>query len=316
MAATVNGSYGTEEKETMPALTTTRRRGDEGFALILALLALMLLTFLGLTLATTTSTELQIATNYRWSQQALYNAEAGLEAGKVYLRNVPGNWGAILPVARTVPWTAAVPNVPANYPTGPAGLATVDSLGRALRHWENRDCDQRGAGAGYGVVLNDPGATPSRGPFQYVTTTLGQSLNGSFTLWARRDVSLTDNGNIVDNTSNTVLVLTAEGVAPYLGSQMGTAIGRRNAAVRVLEVTVSRATGVDTCESYRGQSGGGVSGSGFWNCGVMGGGTGGCAAAAGLQTAVGQPRRGATQTTGNVRVATDDAGTLCDTGVR
>ena len=53
------------------------RRHEGGFALILAILALMLLTFLGLTLATTTSTELRIATNYRWNTQALYNAGGG-----------------------------------------------------------------------------------------------------------------------------------------------------------------------------------------------------------------------------------------------
>ena len=53
------------------------KTGEGGFALILAILALLLLTFLGLTLAATTSTELQIATNYRWSQQALYNARSG-----------------------------------------------------------------------------------------------------------------------------------------------------------------------------------------------------------------------------------------------
>ena len=53
-------------------------RGSEaGFALISPSSPLMLLTILGLALATTTSTELQIATNYRWSQQALYNAEGG-----------------------------------------------------------------------------------------------------------------------------------------------------------------------------------------------------------------------------------------------
>ena len=52
-------------------------RSERGFALVLAILALMLLTFLGLTLAATTSTELKIASNYRWSQQARYNAEAG-----------------------------------------------------------------------------------------------------------------------------------------------------------------------------------------------------------------------------------------------
>ena len=62
-----------------------RRPGERGFALVLAILSLMLLTFLGLTLATTTSTELQIATNYRWSQQALYNAEAGIEAARIIL---------------------------------------------------------------------------------------------------------------------------------------------------------------------------------------------------------------------------------------
>ena len=66
------------------------QRRQAGFALILAILSLMLLTFLGLTLAATTSTELQIATNYRWSQQALYNAEAGLEAAKLLLAQVAG----------------------------------------------------------------------------------------------------------------------------------------------------------------------------------------------------------------------------------
>ena len=61
----------------------------------------LVLTFLGLTLAATTSTELQIATNYRWGQQATYNAEAGIEVAKIYLRAVPNDWATILPKART-----------------------------------------------------------------------------------------------------------------------------------------------------------------------------------------------------------------------
>ena len=80
-----------------------RRTGERGFALILAILSLMLLTFLGLTLATTTSTELQIATNYRWSQQALYNAEAGLEAARIVLSNeadIATGWTTLLPTVR------------------------------------------------------------------------------------------------------------------------------------------------------------------------------------------------------------------------
>jgi Tfp pilus assembly protein PilX len=44
-------------------ITTGRARQESGFALIMALLSLMLLTFLGLTLAVSTSTETQIANN-------------------------------------------------------------------------------------------------------------------------------------------------------------------------------------------------------------------------------------------------------------
>ena len=91
------------------------RRHEGGFALILAILALMLLTFLGLTLATSTSTELRIATNYRWNTQALYNAEAGIEAGKRALQNL--SWLQILPAKRadwtppaTLPFTAVTSN--------------------------------------------------------------------------------------------------------------------------------------------------------------------------------------------------------------
>jgi hypothetical protein len=75
----------------------------------------MLLTFLGLTMAATTSTELQIATNYRWSQQALYNAEAGLEAARVVLANVStasNGWLGVLPTKRTTEWAAGAAPAP------------------------------------------------------------------------------------------------------------------------------------------------------------------------------------------------------------
>src|SRR5512139_1916849 len=100
-----------------------RRAGESGFALLLAILSLMLLTFLGLTLAATTSTELQIATNYRWSLQAFYNAEAGIEAGKRVLQNV--NWRAAMPAARgswAPPTTTPVPTT--NQPVPPFAGAT------------------------------------------------------------------------------------------------------------------------------------------------------------------------------------------------
>ncbi len=111
-------------------------RGKEaGFALVVAILSLMLLTFIGLALAATTSTELQIATNYRWSQQALYNAEAGLQAGKLFLMNM--DWANILPPARVGTWTAAAP-------AGPVATRNrTDAFGNPSRNFYSGYCDRR-----------------------------------------------------------------------------------------------------------------------------------------------------------------------------
>ena len=94
---------------------TAQRPGQQGFALVVAILALMLLTFLGLTLAATTSTELQIAANHRWSAQAYYNAEAGIELGKRVLMNA--NWPQLVWTSRTSTAPDFLPGPPPNPPT-------------------------------------------------------------------------------------------------------------------------------------------------------------------------------------------------------
>jgi hypothetical protein len=200
-------------------------RDEQGFALILAILSLMLLTFLGLALAATTSTEMQIATNYRWSQQALYNAEAGLEIGRRILQ--PLTWSTLVPAARPEWVVTCLPKVvaagevqtctPANVaaPTTPAARADH-------RDYENSACDVRGSGMGFGRVLSDAI------PYQNVTT-MGaapntHSINGAFTLWVARPIRLNaaDSGagteTWIDAADNDTLVLTAEGVAPYIGN--------------------------------------------------------------------------------------------------
>lgn len=237
--------------------------GSEGFALILALLALLLLTFLGLTLATTTSTELQIASNYRWSLQAAYNAEAGIEVAKVTLRNT-SSWGTVLPVARALPWPPA-PSTPAF----PAGLPMTDGAGNPLRHLENAICDARGGGVGYGLVLND--ATLGL-PLQYISSPFGAAggqLNGAFTVWVRRDTTLNAaTGQTQDNTGENTLVLTSEGIAPFLSgvsANAGTAAyAQANMAVAIRELAIGRAGG--DCSSDSAQAGAGISGSGFDPC--------------------------------------------------
>jgi len=268
-----------EERNVMQAREGRRRRDRKqaGFALILAILSLMLLTFLGLTLAATTSTELQIATNYRWSQQALYNAEAGIEAGKLTLEGLTSastGWTNIIPANRGagILWdinsgtSQTRPSLPPGVSAGP------DAWGNPYRQWENAGCDQRGGNVGYGVILTG---------LQNVTTLFTgtgapQNLNGAVTVWVRRGVQQRTDGQFQDDPATNALVLTAEGVAPFSNGTSAMAFAAANKAVRVLEASVLAATSTTpggpptagACSTYSGQGGGAVSNSGFWGCGT------------------------------------------------
>jgi len=230
-------------------MTTTEGRNQEaGFALILSMLCLMVLTFLGMALATTTSTELQIATNYRWSQQALYNAEAGVELGKRYLRQFE------------VREMVGDPRVPSEMSTPPSDwtLARPGPDGEPSRNWENQPCDTGGpgllgSGVGNGNVFDHPSFAA---PMQNASVFFGQQLNGTFTLWIRRALEPETGGDDLQD-SLTRIILTAEGTAPYLGSQQ-----LANRAVRFLTVEVER-TEPSECGDYAGQGGSGATGSGY-----------------------------------------------------
>jgi len=248
--------------------------GAAGFALVLALLSLMLLTFLGLTLAVTTSTELQIATNYRWSQQALYNAEAGAEAGKALLSNM--TWASVVWTARAYPpgtpgWDGVTaPSAKGGGVTAPR--TTNDQWGNPSRNFENWDCDERGNGVGFGVVLDDGSA---EAPYQYKSTIFGQPLNGAFTLWVRRPTEFRPDGTLQDwDDDDDTLVLVSEGVAPYSGANTTSAFAGAHRAVQMVEVTLTRAAAAATggCGERGGQAGGGPLGAGFDPCGNLTGG--------------------------------------------
>jgi hypothetical protein len=250
-------------RATVTPSPTGPRPGQAGFALIVALLALVMLTLLGMTMSLTTSTELSIATNYRWGQQALYNAEAGIEIGKRYLRQVDWGTRTVLPDPRfTVTPTSAPPAPPFPLRTGPHGEAN--------RSFENEACDNVGA-QGFGIVLDDP---TYAFPYQNMTSFLldGASnqlgVAGAFTLWVRRPLLADNNGAVADDPGNNALVLTAEGVAPFRGAGTGAgdaAFRQRNRAVRYLEVTLQRIVPGD-CENRSGQAGAGPTGSGYDQC--------------------------------------------------
>lgn len=249
-----------------PAVTTkpTCREGvagkESGFALILAILALMLLTFLGLTLATTTSTELTIATNYRWGQQALYNAEAGLEAAKIILSNPPvastSGLTLVLPTARTTLWSSGDGTAP---PLDPAVAQRDYEMGVGPN--SPVSCDGRGNGIGYGRVLSDGFGTL----FENVSNFAGQTLSGTFTIWVRRGL-IAQNGQFrEDATDNNTAVVTIEGTAPYVcidaapadGVCDNAAVMSANQATRIIEttLTLNRGTGVSSCANLEGQTG-------------------------------------------------------------
>jgi len=243
------------EERVMRRSWTREAEGEEGFALILAMLCLMVLTMLGLTLATTTSSELQIATNYRWSQQAYYNAEAGIDLGKRYLRQL--EWTALLAPPRNTVGEMA-PDTPLGIPSWT--MARNGAAGEPTRNWENAACDTgtRGGNIGFGHVLDHPSFAA---PLQNTSTFFGQTLNGTFTIWLRRKLELsgTDWIEMVEDR----IVLTAEGTAPFLG-----ATGLRNRSVRYLEVELTRTDPAD-CENYTGQEGMGATGSNYDPCSTI-----------------------------------------------
>jgi hypothetical protein len=244
-------------------MSDQKNRRESGFALILALLALLLLTTLGLALSSGTSVELQISTNQRWSESARYNAEAGLEYGKNLLMEV-ADWGAVLPAARTnsdwlpTAWSGTAPN--------PTPMYT-----RATRNFESYRCDLRGYGMGFGVVFDDGG---TGGPMEYVSTIGGATLNGAFTLWVRRPVMWSGgNGSgttLQDYPSDDVIMLVSEGVAPYSGATNTNVIAAMNRSVYVVEALLTRkgAPVLDQsqCNTRQGQAGSSSSGGNTSGC--------------------------------------------------
>ena len=252
--------------------------GQAGFALVLAILSLMLLTFLGLTLATTTSTELQIATNYRWSQQALYNAEAGLEAAKLLLAQVArtdADFRNILPAPRAGTWGYGVTGAAGGPPDPNAGTPAR----AGLRDYERMGCADR-AGVGYGRVLTSPPGSAQPGDYEDVSQYMGTTLNGAFTIWVRRDLTVSLTGEFSDNTDNTALVVTAEGIAPYVSNnlsiggsaQAGRAFVRSNQSRRILEVGYALLVNQgQRCQGLSGQEGLGPSGENFDPCSPLSG---------------------------------------------
>jgi hypothetical protein len=229
-------------------------RTEEGSAFIISILVLFVLSVLGLALMLTTTTEKDIAINYRWGEQAFFNADAALEYGKNVLASTAlanTNFTAILPPARadatvadaTQPWGTALPGggcdpqVPPcrdyqyyidQCPNAGVGPCTRIYIGRVLQRpadlsfamWDFR------APAGAVGDLDGDGVT---------------DIEGTFTLWVRRPtVGSRDYGSLPKEEDR--VILTAEGTAP---NAMGAGAGKP-VSLRRLEMSI-RLPGMGVC---------------------------------------------------------------------
>ncbi|MGH9318874.1 MAG: pilus assembly PilX family protein [Vicinamibacteria bacterium] len=247
---------------------------EQGSAFVISMLILFVLSVLGIALMLTTTTEKDIAINYRWGEQAFFNADAALEYGKNLLGNyllANGDFSAVLPPARndvTVAdasqiWGAAHPDPGACNPT---------SAGCREYQFYVDHCPPGGGGpcvrVYIGRVLPRPDGTLAQYDFRAPGGAVAGDLDGdemvdlqgSFTLWVRRPIVGTRDYGVADaanpNGLHDRVILTAEGTAP---GAMG-AGAARPVSLRRLEMVVRRPTTGIEGDQYGRVTGGSDSG--------------------------------------------------------
>lgn len=229
-----------------------RMRKEEGSAFIISILVLFVLSVLGLALMLTTTTEKDIAINYRWGEQAFFNADAALEYGKNVLAATAlanTNFTAILPPARA---DATVANAAEIWGTALPG-GGCDPQVPPCRDYQYY-IDQCPNAAGpctriyIGRVLQRPDLTSAMWDFRAPAGTPGDldgdtvtDIEGTFTLWVRRPtVGTRDYGSLPGEEDR--VILTAEGTAP---NAMGAGAGKP-VSLRRLEMSL-RLPGMGIC---------------------------------------------------------------------
>ncbi|HET8646468.1 MAG TPA: hypothetical protein VFO85_13320, partial [Vicinamibacteria bacterium] len=93
-------------------------------------------------------------------------------------------------------------------------------------------------------------------PFADVHTAFGQTLNGTFTLWVRRELKTAIDG-MRDNVNGEEVVMVAEGQAPFSVAMAGAGADFRtaNRAVRRLELKVTVREGCKPSSPQASQTG-------------------------------------------------------------
>ena len=208
-----------------------RLHNEDGTALIIALMSMMLLTALGAAVIMVSRTETAIANNYRNSQEALYAADAAIERVVQDLLMVP-RWNDILAdggsgvAAVTSSFTRGNPGTQIALPAGGkvtlnVATASMQAQTNAANVWGDNDPQWRLFAWGPLSDLLDTSAVDSK---MYVA------------VWVADDpadgpsVGTADNNPLLD--ANGTLTLRAEAIGPG---------GTR----KTIEVTVARTSGTE-----------------------------------------------------------------------
>jgi hypothetical protein len=220
---------------------------ERGIALIVALMALMLLTALGLALELTTSTETMIGGNYRNGQEALYAADAAIEVAMQDILTVP-DWNKIL-----------AGQVTSSFIDGPIGSRQLPN-GKSLNLAQLLDVANCGKTTTCSIDEMNT-LTPDRpwgannprfqlyayGPITSLLPTETVNSNFYVAVMVADDASENDNdptvdGSTADNPGSGVLTLRAEAFGP-------------GGAHAVIETTIARTSNTEIERGYVGQRG-------------------------------------------------------------
>lgn len=224
------------------------RGGERGVALVIALMAMLLLSALGLSLILTTNTEALIAGNFRSSSEALYAADAAIERTIQDILTVP-DWNTMLSGATK---SSFIDGAASGIRTLADGT-TID-LGEATNMINCAKTSTCSVSEMNTSTLARPwGANNPRyqlyayGPVNNLVPTGTLNSDMYVIVWVADDPSENDNDPTVDGNSQTnlgsgVLTLRSEAFGP-------------GGAHKVVEVTVARTDSTEIERGYSGQRG-------------------------------------------------------------
>lgn len=229
-------------------MTMNTRNTERGAALVTALMALMLLTALGMALVISTSTETKITGNFRGGQEALYAADGGVERVMDDLLTVP-DWNNILNGSVRSAFIDGSPSGKRTLPDGTqldlteaTNMANCGKITTCSISDMNALTEYRPWGAN-----NPRWNLYAYGPLNTIIPTGTVDSQMYVIVWVADDQSENDNNPTIDGNSQTnpgsgVLAMHAEAFGP-------------NGIRKVIEVTVAKTNSSQLERGYVGQRG-------------------------------------------------------------